>query len=36
MDEVPVGAKVEVEFLELEDGIKIPELQAVLSTLSAP
>ena len=29
VDEVPVGAKVQVEFLELEDGIKIPEWRVV-------
>jgi len=29
VDNVPVGAKVEVQFLELEDGIMIPEWQIV-------
>ena len=29
VDEVPVGAKVQVEFLELEPGVKIPEWRIV-------
>ena len=29
VDEVPVGAKVEVDFLELEDGVMIPEWKVV-------